>query len=83
VEVTFLTNVRKRSGELEGFDASKLEASLTNAGAKSECASKVSEAVVRELSEGIATSDIRQMAARELGAFDRAAAQRYEAFSKK
>jgi transcriptional regulator NrdR family protein len=78
-----LTHVRKRSGELEGFDASKLEASLTSAGAKTEFASKISEAVARELSEGIATADIRRMAVRELGTYDRSAAQRYEAFSKR
>jgi transcriptional regulator NrdR family protein len=80
--VTFLTNVRKRSGELESFDSAKLEASLTSAGAKSEYASKVSETVARELSEGMATEEIKRVAARELGAYDRTAAQRYEAFSK-
>ena len=78
-----MTNVRKRSGELEGFDASKLEASLTSAGAKSEHASKVSETVARELSEGMATAEIRRIAARELGAYDSTTAQRYEAFSKR
>jgi 2-phosphoglycerate kinase len=68
---------------LESFDASKLEASLTSAGAKSEYASKVSETVARELNEGIATADIKRMAVRELGTYDRTVAQRYEAFSKR
>jgi len=77
-----LTNVRKRSGELESFDAGKLEASLTSAGAKTEYATKVSETIARELSEGMATTEIRQIAARELGAFDSTAARRYEASSK-
>ena len=78
-----MTKVRKRSGELEGFDASKLEASLTNAGAKSEFASRISETVASELTEGMATAEIRRIAAEKLGAFDRTAAQRYEAFSKR
>ena len=77
-----MTNVRKRSGELQDFDPAKLEASMTNAGAKSEYAAKISERIARQISEGMATADIVTMVAMELSAYDRNAAQRYEAYSR-
>jgi transcriptional regulator NrdR family protein len=78
-----LTNVRKRTGELESFDASKLRSSLTSAGARSGDASEVSANVELQLREGMATAEIKEIAARALGAYSSTAAQKYEAFAKR
>ena len=77
-----MTRLRKRSGELEEFDAAKLEGSLTRAGASQEHAHAVSEIVARNLRDGMDSMEIRRLAAAELSGRDNAAAQRYEQWAR-
>jgi hypothetical protein len=78
-----LSRLKKRSGELEDFDAAKLRAFLTRAGASDEHARRVSEIVAHSCREGMETTEIRRLAASELSQMDTAAAQRYETFTKR
>jgi transcriptional regulator NrdR family protein len=75
-------SVRKRSGEMQDFDAAKLTESLRRAGATEPHARIVSEIVAKSAQDGADTSDIRRLAATELGRLDNASARRYEAFAK-
>jgi len=77
-EVIF--KVEKRSGELEEFNASKLEASLTRAGVSEEQATKIAETVAKSVTEGTDTAQLMMKAATELRRIDPAAAKKYEAF---
>jgi hypothetical protein len=78
-----LNKLTKRSGELEAFSEAKLRASLTKAGATEENAGRVCETIARNSREGMATADVKKVAASELARFDGAAAQRYQAFVKR
>ena len=70
-----MVKVKKRS---EDFDRVKLKASLERAGAKEEHATKVTETVERIVWEGMMTTEIKQLAARELRKMDPKAATVYE-----
>lgn len=76
----FLVKVEKRSGELEEFEVSKLEASLTKAGVSEEQATKIAETVAKSVTEGTDTAQLLMRATTELRRIDPAAAKRYEAF---
>jgi len=76
----FLVKVEKRSGGLEVFDVSKLEASLTKAGASEQDATRIAETVARGLTEGTDTAQLMMRAASELKRIDPAAAKKYESF---
>lgn len=56
--------IRKRSGELEDFDRSKIERSALSAGASAEVAKRISERI--QPTEGISTEDLRRRVAEEL-----------------
>ena len=77
-----LVNVKKRSGSVHDFDRAKLKASLKKAGAKEEHATKVTDIIVSRVREGMATSEIKRMAANELRGMDLEATQAYETFTK-
>ena len=74
-----MVRVKKRSEE---FDQAKLKASLEEAGAKEEHATRVAEAVTSRVWEGMTTDEIRQLATTELKKLDQQAATTYETFRK-
>ena len=75
-----MVKVEKRSGELEEFNASKLEASLTAAGASEQQAERIAATVASSLKEGTETAQLMMRAASELKRIDPAAAERYQGF---
>jgi 2-phosphoglycerate kinase len=75
-----MVKVEKRSGELEEFSASKLEASLTAAGASEQQAEKIAATVASSLKEGTETAQLMMRAASELRRTDPEAAKKYESF---
>jgi hypothetical protein len=56
--------IKKKTGELEDFDRSKLERSLLSAGASADTAKRISEHV--QPVEGLSTDDLRRRVAEEL-----------------
>jgi len=78
----FLVKVKKRAGSMLDFDRAKLKASLKKAGVKEEHATKVTGIVAGKVREGMATSEIKKLAATELRKMDPAAATKYETFKK-
>ena len=74
-----MVKVKKRS---EDFDRGKLEDSLKKAGAREEHATRVAETVERRVREGMATVEIKEMAATELRRMDHEAATVYIAYRK-
>jgi hypothetical protein len=78
--VVSLVRIEKRSGELEEFDPSKLESSLTAAGASSQDASRVTQTVASSLTEGTDTAQLMMRAATELRKTNSSAANKYENF---
>jgi 2-phosphoglycerate kinase len=82
-EVILMNKLKKRSGELEEFSAAKLKESLARAGASEDSAKRVTEIIARNLREGMESAEVRRMAATELGRMEPAAAERYEAFTKR
>jgi transcriptional regulator NrdR family protein len=75
-----MVRVEKRSGELEEFDTSKLEASLARAGVSEEQATRIAEKVARSVTEGTATAQVMAWAATELRHVNPTAAKKYESF---
>ncbi len=69
--------VKKQSGEMEAFDPGKLHASLRRAGASSEMAGKVEEALKPFLTDGISTATLYQKAFQILRKLRRSTAARY------
>ena len=59
-----MTNLKKRNGEMQKYDAAKLEASITRAGASDDLARAVAARV--QVTEGMLTEQIRQRIAEEL-----------------
>ena len=70
-----MTNVKKRSGEMQEFSRSKLEESMTRAGAKEEVAKRVAERI--QPSEGLTTEEVRRKVGEELRKEDAAIADSY------
>ena len=75
-----MVRVEKHSGELEDFDMTKLESSLTKAGVSDEDATRIAETVARNLTEGTHTAELMMLVASELRRIDLAAALRYTTF---
>jgi ribosomal protein L40E len=75
-----LVKVHKRSGELEEFDMSKLEASMIKAGAGQEEATRIAATVAGSVTEGADTAQLMLRAATELRRIDPEAAERYETY---
>jgi hypothetical protein len=67
--------VKKRSGEMQEYDRSKLEESMKRAGAKEDVARRVAERI--PAAEGLATEEIRRKVAEELRKEDSVSADAY------
>lgn len=59
-----MTMVKKRSGEMQEYDRSKLEESMKRAGAKEDVARRIAERI--PAAEGLATEEIRRKVTEEL-----------------
>lgn len=70
-----MTMVKKRSGEMQEFNRSKLEESVKRAGAKEDVAKRIAEKIVA--SEGMTTEQLRQKVGEELRAVDSMSADAY------
>jgi len=75
-----MAKLKKRSGREEEFNRSKLERSMTKAGAKEETARKVAGKITPR--EGMSTSEIRRKVTEELKRENPQAASQYESFKK-
>ncbi len=75
-----LVRIEKRSGELEEFDVQKLEGSLTKAGANEENATRIAEMVAGHVTDGMRTTQLMMLVAREFRQTDPGAARRYETY---
>lgn len=75
-----MVRVQKRSGALEEFNMSKLEASMTKAGASEENATRIAETVAGTVADGTETAQLMMRAASELRQVDPEAAARYETY---
>jgi plastocyanin len=74
--VKVVENVRKRSGETEKFEKTKLERSLRNARVEEQKATDIANRVSEK--EVNTTGEIRNMVVEELRKTDKEAAERYE-----
>lgn len=77
-----MVKIKKRSGAMQDFDRAKFKRSLKKAGAEDEHATRVAEAVVGRVREGMTTAEIKRHAATELRRMDQKTATAYETFRK-
>ncbi len=75
-----MVSVKKRAGTMQEFDKVKLKMSFVNAGAKEEHATRVADSIAAKVTEGMATQEVKRLAASELRGLDQSAAQKYETF---
>jgi len=72
--------VVKKNGSIEAFDKSKIAAGCMRAGASESVASKVADAVAKNVKDGTRTSKIGEMVIAELKKLDKKAAAEFEIF---
>ena len=78
-----MVQVMKRSGSMENFDPSKLEASMKSAGAQGEEASRVVKNIASNVKDGMKTDELTMMTASELKRVNPMAAEKYANFKKR
>ena len=70
-----MSSVKKRSGDMQEFNRSKLEESMKRAGAKEDMAMRIAEKITAQ--DGVATAELRRMVGEELRKEDVATADAY------